>query len=84
MSANNGGPAFPTMKSWDENFCDEAGYARTRRLSGAVGGMTLRDYFAAKAMEGLIQSPDQVTEPFDGIAQSAYLMANEMLKARES
>jgi hypothetical protein len=46
-------------------------------------GMTLRDYFAAKAMEGLIQSPDQVSEPFIGIAQSAYLMADAMLKARK-
>ena len=79
MSANNGGPAFP------QPIVD------TRGNSGIVsaeemqvGGMNLRDYFAAKAMEGLIQSPDQVTEPFDGIAQSAYLMANEMLKARES
>jgi hypothetical protein len=54
-------------------------------------GMTLRDYFAARAMQVILQSQYQ-----DGIyvgdsdndseqvcARSAYIMADEMLKARE-
>jgi hypothetical protein len=45
--------------------------------------MTLRDYFAAKAMQGLVASdieigPDQVPH----IVESAYIMADAMLKAR--
>ena len=92
MSANNGGPAFPTMKSWDENFCDEAGYARTRRLSGAVGGMTLRDYFAAKAMQSLVNglSDNDRMAVLDGvlgfarISATAYCAADAMLRAREA
>lgn len=44
-------------------------------------GMTLRDYFAAKAMQALL--PDyQSTASF--IAQQAYHYADAMLKARES
>jgi hypothetical protein len=56
--------------------------------------MTLRDYFAAKAMQGIYACPDHVTEP-DGscgpdpltdsdIARLAYQMADAMLKAREA
>jgi len=43
-------------------------------------GMTLRDYFAAKAMQGIL---------FEGLgeretAESAYAMADAMLKARNA
>ena len=41
-------------------------------------GMTLRDYFAAKAMQALAQG-----NYFDVIARQAYTMADAMLKARE-
>ena len=44
-------------------------------------GMTLRDYFAAKAMQGLLSS--DVYAPIEKFAQQAYLMADEMMKARE-
>jgi hypothetical protein len=46
-------------------------------------GMTLRDYFAAKAMQGdLIAGvhPDD----FNTCAHRAYLVADAMLKAREA
>ena len=45
------------------------------------GGMTLRDYFAAKAMQGLLAS--DVYAPKDKFAENAYAMADAMLKARE-
>jgi hypothetical protein len=41
-------------------------------------GMTLRDYFAAKAMQGLMDA----AMPMPEIAQAAYQMADDMLKAR--
>jgi hypothetical protein len=44
-------------------------------------GMTLRDYFAAKAMEGLIANNS--TDPFD-IAKAAYIVADAMLEARDA
>ena len=42
-------------------------------------GMTLRDYFAAKAMQEMVNEYDD----FDFMAQTAYAMADAMLKARE-
>jgi hypothetical protein len=42
-------------------------------------GMSLRDYFAAKAMQGLATSRDHSIE---GIAVAAYALADAMLKAR--
>lgn len=49
-----------------------------------IAGMTLRDYFAGKALEGLLAcdidfGPDNV----QSIADSTYIMADAMLKARE-
>lgn len=43
-------------------------------------GMTLRDYFAAMAMQGMmVENDDPVC---DYIAKRAYKMADAMLKAR--
>ena len=46
----------------------------------ASSGMTLRDYFAAKAMQGLLAG----TTTNDGlkIVKDAYALADAMLKAR--
>jgi len=47
-------------------------------------GMTLRDYFAAKAMEGLISSfKGDVSAEFDIISTVSYKMADAMLNQRE-
>ena len=54
----------------------------------AQNGMTLRDYFAAKAMQGWLSTypddhaPDEVFE--GGVADFAYRIADAMLKAREA
>ena len=63
-----GGPAFP-----NEGF---NGWGKPEE------GMTLRDYFAAKAMQGLLDS----TKTSDGniIVRDAYKLADAMLKARAS
>lgn len=49
-------------------------------------GITLRDYFAAKAMEVDYTLAKNFTDPDwrYGIALDAYKMADAMLKARES
>ena len=48
-------------------------------------GMTLRDYFAAKAMQALLhQYPDHLmNSPSNEVACDAYSMADAMLHARE-
>lgn len=74
MSALDGGPAFPVNHDEGEvTWVDE--------------GMTLRDYFAAKAMQGIIAgamadgSPWRQAEARDK-ARAAYLQADAMLKER--
>ena len=44
-------------------------------------GMTLRDYFAAKALQGFISRGDKYDSEFD--AARAYAFADAMLKARK-
>ena len=74
-NTNTGGPAFPSSE-WD------AQYERTFN----TGGMTLRDYFAAKNMQGLIRYGPWTSEDADmkRIAELAYKQADAMLKAREA
>lgn len=52
----------------------------------AVGGIMLRDYFAAKAMQGFAADPSShdLFEDMGEVAENAYAMADAMLKARES
>jgi hypothetical protein len=46
--------------------------------------MTLRDYFAAKAMQSMNTRQDYSDAPADAIALDAYALADAMLKAREA
>ena len=47
-------------------------------------GMTLRDYFAAKAMQGCISgTPHSVDIEPTALATWCYIMADRMLKARQ-
>lgn len=65
-----GGPAFPVVI--DNQVLDD--------------GMTLRDYFAAKAMQGFCSLPadfESDRDSFEMTAKIAYEQADAMLKARE-
>jgi len=72
-NTNTGGPAFPTPlqhDDWREDY----------------PGMTLRDYFAAKAMQSLTSELGQ--ECYRDVIQThiaglSYQMADAMMKARE-
>lgn len=50
-----------------------------------VPGMTLRDYFAAKAMQAILSRPvaEEEEEDDDLLAVLAYGMADSMIKARD-
>lgn len=74
MTINTGGSAFP-QHGWSS---DPATIERMQ----ACGGMTLRDYFAAAALQGLIASPvDDVTHA--QAAEEAFLYADAMLAERQ-
>lgn len=52
--------------------------------ASAFKGMTLRDYFAAKAMQSMNTREDYIDAPADVIALDSYALADAMLKAREA
>ena len=70
---NDGGPAFP----FDEKQADGGHYHSHE-------GMTLRDYFAAKAMAGYCAVESSWDNPPEEVARCAYRTADAMLKAREA
>jgi hypothetical protein len=57
----------------------------TQTLGLHITGMTLRDYFAAKAMQAILTHPESNPEtPAPIFAKVSYVMADAMLKAREA
>ena len=48
----------------------------------AIQGMSMRDYFAAKAMQGIVDSSVEAGLETTQIADSAYRIADAMMKAR--
>ncbi len=74
MSNETGGPAFPRDPAFSDGDCD---------------GMTMRDYFAAKALAALLSRINEVSGDYvtnatpDQAAESAYRYADAMLKARQ-
>jgi hypothetical protein len=77
---DDSGPAFP-----GERRRMEAGYLTNER--DPVPGMTLRDYFAAKAMQGILAAKMPITKEMDccaAVSKVAYMQADAMLKARQS
>ena len=71
MSNQDGGPAFPHI-----NECVEPDTYKPI----TSGGMTLRDYFAAKAMAGMVTGTDEWLE--DAVAKCAYKLADAMVAER--
>ena len=66
----NNPPAFPSSNEVKVGNCISSGHM----------GMTLRDYFAAKAMQALIDNDGLFSE----IPAQAYELADAMLKEREA
>lgn len=71
-NAKTGGPAFPTGTGWNH----EGNW-----VGGGDEGMTLRDYFAAKAMSYWLCIPID-KEQLNKVATESYKVADAMLKAR--
>jgi hypothetical protein len=64
----NNPPAFPIVGQWGVT----------------EQGMTLRDYFAAKAMTGLLTAEIVGEYSNEHVAEISYRIADAMLKAREA
>ena len=68
MKTNTGGPAFPAPAGRLTPITDQ--------------GMTLRDYFAAKAMHARLTTYQGTW--YGGVAEEAYKAADAMLEEREA
>lgn len=47
-------------------------------------GVTLRDYFAARAMQAILTKPESIQLTANELANAAYEMADEMMKVRSN
>ncbi len=72
-----GGPAFPTGDMVER---DEKGMLHGYPISSA--GMTLRDYYAAHALNGLLAADQECGFKPDVAAEYAYRFADAMVDAR--
>lgn len=75
---NTGGPAFPHVA----DIVQMQGNSAIVK-SFTQNGMTLRDYFAAKAMQTYMMQEFWNPDTYQIAASSAYRVADAMLKARE-
>ena len=71
---HNGEPAFPI-----DELNQQTGFVAIQHM-----GITIRDYFAAKAMQVCLAQMNSFPDEYwrDGVALDAYMMADAMLKAR--
>lgn len=83
MSKETGGQAFPRQQ-WEYD-------GQNNVLQYQEEGMTLRDYFAAKAMQAILSAPKEMAEIIDLLgaktayakaSEDAFVIADAMLKAR--
>lgn len=68
---DHSGPAFPFAPTDASN------------VSMQSSGMTLRDYFAAQALAGLLANPDRHAWKLGAFCENAYEYADAMIKARQ-
>ncbi len=72
MDKNDGGPAFPHVNpNYDGNW----------DMNPQRGGMSLRDWFAGQAMQGMLAGGVKPDSPED-LAMGAYMAADAMLSER--
>jgi hypothetical protein len=79
-SKETGGQAFPRQQ-WEYD-------GQNNVLQYQEEGLTLRDYFAAKAMQGILANPGQLdnvnNDAAKWVARDAYKVADAMLAARNT
>ena len=75
IGPKDGGPAFP-----------RAGFEGPEHLEMSKDGMSMRDYFAAAALTGLLADKDYdgggANDYYDKLAHDSYQAADEMLSVR--
>lgn len=81
MIKDNGGAAFPVFGvNCVRVEIDGATEWEPQQIST---GMTLRDYFAVKAMQGMLAGNVEMFSPADILVKTAFDLADAMLEARK-
>lgn len=75
MSDKTGGSAFPCARCHDDSVIKQG--------TPSLGEVDLRDYFAAKAIQGICSSGPDRSWTDDMLACEAYRLADAMLAQRE-
>ena len=70
----DGGPAFPIPLNPGESW---------REDQGDPNGMTLRDWFAGMALQGMLANPDFNGASDASVAGFAFRQADAMIKGRD-
>jgi len=85
MIKDNGGSAFPDFPIYGLEYeIDEEGGVYSITHDQQSLGMSLRDYFAAKAMQAEMSKwKDGHEDGYEGIAELCYCMADAMIRARD-
>ena len=77
----NNPPAFPGKQKALLIKSEHSDIAKEYEID--QNGMTMRDYFAAKAMQAILSDPNYTAEDRK-LAEASYAIADAMLKAREA
>lgn len=78
-AADNGGPAFPVLPPVGPDGTSAVGYPYV------TPGISIRDYFAAKALQGMLADLPKALYGLDwmaNLARSSYAVADAMLAER--
>ena len=81
-----GGPAYPSIASnnTENNLIGFVGEVIKPGHQVHYGGMTIRDYFAAAAMQGVLSNGNTIFNEgwMKGLARGSYEIADAMLEVR--
>ena len=77
---NDGGPEFPNQPIYSEQH----GWTHPNAIGDSFSGLSLRDYFAAKALNGYLagRNSTHVSSYRDEAAVACYDYADAMIRAR--
>jgi hypothetical protein len=82
MEKDNGGNVFPVITDIVTFTSDSPGYDIK-----SSNGMSLRDYFAAQAIQGILSNSTVSAQPLGwermAMCETAYQIADEMLEAKD-
>ncbi len=83
MKKEDGGPAFPTKRERQMSEMDLGVNYSPDQMNIHIPGMSLRDWFAGMAMQGILSNPhESMSSDLLIVPKQAYQMADAMIAER--